>query len=238
MKQTWQTLSFKIDALSLRERALTFAAFAALLIFLFYSLVLNPLYAKQTASLARMSQQQNQIAGINLEMTQKMQAYAIDPDALSKLSLQKIKLETEQLGSALRITQKGLVAPDKIVFLLENILKSHGKLHLVSLKTLPASGVSDAALLNAEHGADAKAQALVPSTATAPVKPPELLYRHGVEIVVQGSYPDMERYMAALETMPAQLFWGRAKLSVIEYPIAKLTLTLYTVSLDNKWMKL
>ncbi len=38
--------------------------------------------------------------------------------------------------------------------------------------------------------------------------------------------------------MPTQLFWGKAKLEVEEYPNARLTLTLYTLSLDQKWMTL
>jgi MSHA biogenesis protein MshJ len=38
--------------------------------------------------------------------------------------------------------------------------------------------------------------------------------------------------------MPTQLFWGRAQLDVEDYPVSRLTLTLYTLSLDAKWMTL
>ena len=76
------------------------------------------------------------------------------------------------------------------------------------------------------------------SVAGAEVKAPELLYRHGVEIVLQGSYLDMVSYMAALEALPVQLFWGKASLDAQQYPNSRLTLTLYTLSLDQKWMKL
>jgi MSHA biogenesis protein MshJ len=55
---------------------------------------------------------------------------------------------------------------------------------------------------------------------------------------VRGNYLDMLNYMAALEAMPTQLFWGKAELQVEEYPGARLTLTLYTLSLDAQWMKL
>jgi MSHA biogenesis protein MshJ len=65
-----------------------------------------------------------------------------------------------------------------------------------------------------------------------------MLYRHGVELTLQGSYPDMVSYMDALEHLPVQLFWGRAQLDAQNYPDARLTLTLYTLSLDDKWMKL
>jgi MSHA biogenesis protein MshJ len=55
---------------------------------------------------------------------------------------------------------------------------------------------------------------------------------------VRGNYLDMIDYMNALETLPTQLFWGGAQLVVEEYPTSRLTLTLYTLSLDPKWLKL
>ena len=89
--------------------------------------------------------------------------------------------------------------------------------------------------LTAEAGAPAaEDSAAAPGQAPAPA----LLYRHGVEVTVRGNYLDMIDYMSALEAMPTRLFWGRAQLDVEAYPAARLTLTLYTLSLDRKWMKL
>ena len=59
-----------------------------------------------------------------------------------------------------------------------------------------------------------------------------------MEVVVEGSYPDMVNYMQALQTMPTQVFWGKARLEADAYPVARLTLTLYTLSLDDTWMAL
>ena len=68
--------------------------------------------------------------------------------------------------------------------------------------------------------------------------PAQMLHRHGVELVVQGSYPDMVAYMSALESMQGQLFWGSASLQADAYPTATLKLVVYTVNLDKKWLKL
>lgn len=78
-----------------------------------------------------------------------------------------------------------------------------------------------------------------PAAAAQPAAPaPDLLFRHGIEITMRGSYLDMVDAMGALENLPAQLLWGKAQLDVEQYPTARLTLTLYTLSLDPKWMKL
>ena len=44
--------------------------------------------------------------------------------------------------------------------------------------------------------------------------------------------------MQALQTMPTQVFWGKARLEADAYPVARLTLTLYTLGLDDTWMAL
>ncbi|MET3131396.1 MSHA biogenesis protein MshJ [Oxalobacteraceae bacterium GrIS 1.11] len=236
MIKLWQTWSVKIDALSLRERAMVCAAAVALMLGLIFFSLLDPLYVKHRNLLARIAQQQSQIAGSAAEMTQKIDAFAIDPDQGSKLKLKKILDENAQMGAAMRAVQKGLVAPDKIVLMLEQILKDHASLHLLSLKTLAPSGMVDGGFAEPAGAADGKPE-LKPDPA-APPKPAPLLYRHGVEIVLQGSYLDMLSYMETLEAMPAQVFWGKASLKGDNYPNASLTLTLYTLSLDQKWLAL
>jgi MSHA biogenesis protein MshJ len=91
----------------------------------------------------------------------------------------------------------------------------------------------------AKMGGTAGAPATLPVASTVPApKAREMLYRHGVEMVLQGTYPELVAYMEALEQLPVQLFWGRAQLDAQNYPEVTLTLTLYTLSLDDQWLKL
>jgi MSHA biogenesis protein MshJ len=106
----------------------------------------------------------------------------------------------------------------------------------VSMRTRPDEPLS--ALGAGPQAAPAPSPAAPGTAAPAPAPTTELLYRHGVEVTVRGNYLDMVDYMSALEAMPTRLFWGRAQLDVEAYPAARLTLTLYTLSLDRKWMKL
>jgi MSHA biogenesis protein MshJ len=64
------------------------------------------------------------------------------------------------------------------------------------------------------------------------------IYKHEVEIVFQGNYLDMLSYMRELESLPEQVYWNKGKLTVIEYPKASLTLNLFTLSLEKKWLNL
>lgn len=236
MKQLWIKYSTRIDAMSLRERAMLFAAAVGVMIFLLYTVVLEPLYARQKTLLAQIKQQQNQMIGIDGEITSRIAGAAVDPDLAVRTQLGALQRQVQEQGAALRAVQRGLVPPERMVPLLEQLLRANAKLRLLSLRTLPVSGLSEGMApptrAEAQIAADGKA------APAATVKPRELLYRHGVEMELQGSYLDMVNYMAALEALPVQLFWGKASLNAQEYPNLKLTLTLHTLSLDQKWMKL
>jgi len=234
MKGPLLTMRTRIDALSLRERAIVFVSAAAVIVFLVFWTTLNPLYAQQGKLRALLNQQRNNIAGIDAEIGTTLQAYSADPDAPNRLRLAALSAEAEAFGAKLRAVQEGLVAPDKMAPLLETILRANGRLRLVSLKTLPSGDLDSAG------GAPAEAAPVPPSAkpGVPAAKPGGLLYRHGVELGMRGSYLDMIDFMAALESMPTQLFWGKAVLEVEEYPVARLTLSLYTLSLDKKWIKL
>ena len=245
LQQQWLKLSTKLDAMTLRERAMIFVAATAAILFLIYTMAVEPMLARQKLLLAQIKQQQNQIAGIDMEITAKAQGFNLDPDAQERARLQAARDEIDRISAGLLAVQKGLVAPERIAPLLENLLGGHGKLRLMAMKTLPVTGMNESFAASAPSVAGGASPVAAPAQpnqppqpAAAAQKPRELLYRHGVEIVLQGSYLDMISYMAALEALPVQLFWGKASLDAQQYPNSRLTLTLYTLSLDQKWMKL
>lgn len=237
MKQGWMRFAARVDALSLRERVLVFVALVALIVFVAYSVGLGPLLRKQAALQAQLSQQHNNLVGMDGEIAQRLRDYQQDPDAAVRARLASVKAESAQLGDTLSAMQKGLVAPERMAPLIDAILRANGRLKLVSMRTLEVSSLNQPAPGESKPDAQPGVKAEVAATPVAP-KAGSLLYRHGVEVTVRGSYLDMIDYMNALEALPTQLFWGGAKLEVDDYPDAHLTLTLYTLSLDPKWLKL
>jgi MSHA biogenesis protein MshJ len=235
VKQQWLKLAARIDGLSQRERIMAFAASAAALVFVAQTTMIGPLLRKQELLRTQVIQQQNNIAGINAEITQKLQEAEADPDAPVRARLQAAREESAGLTESLRAMQKGLVAPERVAPLLESILRANGRLKMVSVRTLPVEPLS---AIGAKQGAGDGVPAATAAAVTGSKPKHELLFRHGVELTVRGSYLDMVDYMSALEALPTQLFWGKAQLDVEEYPSVRLTLTLYTLSLDEKWMKL
>jgi MSHA biogenesis protein MshJ len=235
MKRQWLQFVARVEALQPRERFMAFGAVVVVLVYLASALVFAPLARKEAALKSTLQQQVVTIDGIDADIAAKARAYANDPNDALRKRLGEVRAETARTSEELRTMQKGLVPADRIAPLLETILRANGRLKLVSLKTLPATTL----------GGDAAPAPATPAATPAPaaatpvvVKAPDLLYRHGVELTLRGSYLDMVDYMHALETLPTQLFWGKAQLDAEDYPNVRLTLTLYTLSLDPKWMKL
>ena len=236
MKQQWKQWADKFDALTLRERVMVFAACALALVFCGYFMVLEPLFSRHALLTAGIAQNRGLMTGVDKEIVLLVEVSQNDPDQAARARLQVLLAETARLKDGLRHMQSGLVAPERMLQLLESLLRQHARLRLVSMKTLPSGVVGEA-----PAAAPAPAPAS-PTAAGAPAAKPQpaaqVLHRHGVEVVVEGSYPDMVNYMQALQTMPTQVFWGKARLEADAYPVARLTLTLYTLGLDDTWMAL
>jgi MSHA biogenesis protein MshJ len=238
MKQEVQKIVKKIDALTLRERVILFVTAVLGLVLLLNWLVLEPQFLKQRKLAEQIKQEQITIAALDATIQQRLKARNDDPDAADRARLADLKQQVKQAQSGLLDMQKGLVSPDRMASLLEDILKRNGGLHLVSLKTLPVAGLTDALAGSEKDGKASAGGRAAPNQPNNPSLADGAIYKHGVEITMQGNYLDMLAYMRELESMPWQLFWGKAAFAVDEYPTATLKLTLYTLSLDKKWLNL
>lgn len=217
MKQAWNKLAARIDARTLRERVFIFLSAALVLITLVNMLVLGPMNAEREYIARKVKEDEAQIARVRAQIQQKLNAAASDPNAQARARLQALKQQKEGLWRDLAEMQKGLVPPDRIPGLLESMLAEKRGLRLVSLRKLP---VADLAAADAPEKETAGAG----------------LYRHGVELTVQGGYLQMLEYLAALERLPEQLLWGSVTFNVDEYPTATMRVTVYTLSLDKQWL--
>lgn len=239
MKDYWQRLQLRIDALSLRERAMAFAITALALVTLVNTFVLDALWGKQKQLSQQITLDQQQIAAIQADIQARVKSTEIDPDANNRVHLQNLKQQSARMREQLTGAQNGLVAPDRMAALLEELLKRNGRLHLVSLKTLPATLATGPG----QQGIGNRENSVQPAGTGGGAKPgPEgalnAVYKHGVEVVVQGGYSDILQYLSQLEAMPWQLFWDGASLQVEQYPKNTLILHLYTLSLDKKWLNI
>jgi MSHA biogenesis protein MshJ len=221
MKERLLQIEERIDALPVARRVWMFAGAALAVLAVAWNSYIAPLTDRRATLKSTISQQRQQIEAADQEMEAVLKANQNDPDAVLRRRLAQVNGDAETAGKALMALQQGLVQPQRIVPLLQQILHGYPGLRVNSLRTLAVEGLGDTGF-----------HALSTSS------PEPILYRHGVQIVVQGSYADLLSYMEALEKLRPRLIWGSAELSAIKYPESSLTLMVYTLSLDETWMKL
>jgi MSHA biogenesis protein MshJ len=220
MNERLKIMLAKVDGLSLRERAMIFAAAAFTVVSLMNTFFLNPLLAQQKRLSSQVVQQQEKMKETQAQLAALIQAKQADEHAPQREHIKTLRRQLAEGDTFLKSTQDKLVPPEKMALLLEQVLNKNTHLQLMALNTLPVT-------LFIEPAADT-------AMATSLEKQ---IFKHGVQMTVRGNYADLMQYLTALEKMPTQMFWGMAKLSVIQYPNAELTLTLYTLSLDKTWLQ-
>ena len=236
MKQSWQKLVLRIDALTLRERAIIFAVAVLILVTLINAVLLDPQYAKQSKLSQQIRQQQAQIADIQNQIQQRVKLQESDPNQEERAQLETLTQRAQGMRDSLGSLQQELVSPEKIADLLENMLRKNDKLLLVSLKSLPVTRLNESVEeIQARQQKNGQQPAPASGAAADDV---DAVYKHTVELTVQGSYLDMLAYVKALEKMPWRVFWENAQLKADGDRQATLTLTLFTLSLDKKWLNL
>lgn len=230
MKRIWQRLADRIDAYSLRERGMMFAAAVLVLAMLMDAIFLQPEFAREKRLSSRVSQNQAELRTLQEQIQRVVSVRQADPDRDNRARLERLKTRVAESEAAIESEQRKFTPPEKMRAVLEEMLSRNRRVRLVELKTLAPTSI-----------ADAKAQPEAAPKPAAPVtaKPPAAerqIYRHGVELTVAGSYLDLLAYLQDLEKLPTQLYWGSAEMNAAAHPRVTLKITVYTLSLDKAWM--
>ncbi len=239
MNAQWKKISDKIDSRSERERGLLFLVALAVVFLLGFNVFISPKMKQQKLSELKQQQDAAKMQTLTQELTVLQANQSADIDAEVKHQISEHKKMLDVVNGKLEQFQKGLVTPEKMDSLLETILKQNKSLKLVSLKSFPVVNIIPDNRTATEAVPASGAQTAVelkPVTSSADAEIG--LFKHEVEIVLEGNYLDMLNYMRNLEAIPERLYWGKSHLRVIEYPNARLSLRVFTLSLEKKWLNM
>lgn len=223
IRQQWQDWNTKFSARSLRERALMAASGVVLVVAVFNFLALEPLAVQQKRLALQLTEARTAIkTGDAVIAAGRGQA---DPDEVKRSYRDELRKQIAEIDNKLQGLQKQLVPPDQVSKLLEGVLTRERGLALVSLRKLPVQRFQTTGA--AVQSPDSKA---------APGASDRSIYQHSFEIAIEGSYGELHGYLARLEKLPWQLFWGKLELDAGAHPRIRLMLTVHTLSLNKNWL--
>jgi MSHA biogenesis protein MshJ len=235
MKQLWQRYAGRVDALSLRERVMVFAAAVALVLASGYVGFLEAQGAKQKRLTSALQQKQGELKALQEQITKLFGARGGDPDRDTRERLTGVRQQLADVEAAIAAEERKFTAPAQMREVVEGLLARNRAVSLVELKTLPVANLAGARA-TPETAKPAPEASKSPTTAKPSAQTDRLIYRHGIELTVSGAYPDLLAYVRDLEGLPSQLYWGSLEIDGAGYPKVVMKLTVYTLSLDRSWL--
>ncbi len=227
MKEQWRKLSTRFDALMMRERLLVLFAVVVGTALIFDALAIQPLEARKKRLTLQIAEARQNIRAADGIMSG--QAAVVDPDAVKRAYRDTLRKQLAEIDQSMQGLQRGLVPPERMAKLMEEMLARASGLRLVAMRTLPAQRFES-------PGAPPAAKAGEKGVKPTPGEAERIIYQHSVEITLQGSYTGLHDYLSQLEKLPWQMFWGRINVSSEQYPRLRVTLTVQTLSLNKAWL--
>lgn len=209
----------RVDELSLRERVILFVGILVALFVAWDVVLMSPTTLHEKSVQQRIDNLHSQIATLNKSISQLVASRSSNPNAELRIKLETVQADSARLDAQLSSATAGLVPPNQMVNLLEQVLARQHGLRLVSVENEPPQP-----LLKITDGTDVQ-------TAES-----GSLYEHGLQIVFQGNYADIMAYLQALEHMKWHFYWDALDLQVKKYPISQVTIRVHTLSLHKGYI--
>ena len=192
MKAQWQAQMARIDNLNLRERLFLFASILLCCFALVDTLWLSPAQTVHRQLMQRLDKQNGELQRLRDSVRASAQPKDVDQAALAELQVTQTRID--QVDQAVRERLPGQAGSTPLAQALVQLLRRHDGLTLVRTAALPPETAG-------------------PGNSNGAGSLPAGLTRQGVTITVAGAYPDLMRYVAALESAMPYVRWGAMILS-------------------------
>ncbi len=209
----------RFDALAQRERVLVFVALISLVWGLAFMLAIDPALTRTKDLSAHIAEHKRQIASLALTQQAISAQLAMDVNAGARAQISQSEAQLRELESQIKGLHQTLIPARSMAKVMSGMLEREGTVRLISLRNIPAEP------LTLED----------PQRTVVKGVPQGLLYKHGVELMVEGGYFELLGFLSSLEKQPWRMLWAETSLSA-EYPTARLRMKLYTLSLDPSWL--
>lgn len=225
MRQAWNRLCARFDALARRERIMVFFGALAAVALVGYQLLVDPYLARQATAMKSLAQARQSHKEILAKLATDL-APSRQPDHQARIDLENARARLAKANSRFEAVHATLVPPGRMAALVESVLRGERGLQMVAMTTLPPTPVTT------------KPEAALEAKPAPGAQEATGLYKHGLQVTVRGGYAELLRYLERLEKLPQKMYWGRVVLATEEHPASRLQLTVYTISFGRRWLEI
>jgi len=140
-----------------------------------------------------------------------------------------IARQQQELLSEISALAGDLVTPNQMTSLLTNVLARQSGLEVISFKNEPVKPLRAATTISTDVEDDDENEQLASLDSSGSGQ----VYEHGLTIEFEGDFFNTLRYLRFLEGMTQSFFWDSVNFNQSEWPTAKVTLQIHTLSADE-----
>jgi len=207
-------LEQSIDARLPRERLLLFGACAVVILLAWDFMARAPVsdrIARDRERIEQLDQETQALQATLAEIERELQEAGGGDETIARL-----RQQIRRIDEALAERTTRVISPRQMVNVLRDMLADSPDLSLMALRNLGAEPVISEPQENAGD---------VPR-----------VFRHRVEVVLRGDYFALQEYLERLEGLDWQFQWDSLAIETVDYPEARATLSISTLSLAEDWI--
>ena len=216
-RERFSAVQNRIDELSLRERGILFLVIVALLYVVSDSLLIAPQEQSQKRLLGEIGKIRADITQLEQQKLLIVNNHTLDPNAEERRVLQQLSASMQQIEGQIKEAVDGLIEPNEMAHALESVLKKQHQLGFVRIENLGSKPLLD---VEPTEGDVSDAG----------------IYIHTMRIELEGGFYPARDYLRALEQLPWRFHWESVELEIIDYPLARVVITVNTLSLNEGWI--
>ena len=239
----WERFSHFVHEKTLRERLIILL----MIIVLFYGIADLLFLGDILENRDRQIKQLNGLVDSNQAAQQEVQALLNQISASQQSMQRQQELLNEKLidvDQQLAASATGFIPATLMPKVLEKLLDNSAGLVLIKLENKPVEKITgldqatknESALVLDSHDAE-QDEAKKDESGNEKSEPYTTdLYRHGVELQLQGSYLGTLAYLKQLESLEWRFEWNALIFDIQDYPIGTVTIEVYTYSTERDWI--
>ena len=207
-------INSKINELSPRERAILLVVAVVGMLGVYDYLALTPYLEQRKAHKAVVEEHFQGMAEVQAKVDGIIKRMEQDPNKVLLERIEKRKKHQLELEKIIGEATENLIDPKKMSQVLGYLLSRQSGMNVRSVKNIPAEPVS---FKNREED-----------------EPQVLMYRHKMNLKLEGTYFQVTGYLKMIEGMKERLFWDDMTFKIEDYPKGVLELNVHTLSMSKE----
>lgn len=206
-----KALELQFNQLTLRERAISFSGLLLCCFSITYFLMFDPANIASAKANKKLQEYHVQQLPVKHEITQVKIRLQEDPLKTVNNEITTLKQTMLSLNKELDLRLVKFIHANKMSQALTKVLAKSPGIKVNYLKSLAAKSFTT-------------------TPTEAEEKSTSLFYKHSLEIQLMGNYNSVYQYLVNMEALEDNFYWSSLKYEVTTYPLAIITLQIYTLS--------